>query len=188
MSQPQTINDREDIRTTWGANVAGGTPAVPVEQFKRDTRESRRTNLSFYSELFVEHSPAAVWSFFTDLSRWSEWSPICRGCRLRGDYELTLGSVLEISFAVIGITLTVPSTIVEFDPPGAITWHGQKFGIHAIHSYRFLPQEAGTLLCNEETFTGTTLPARALMSAWYRRTKLSRRSLEGIRRELSGRE
>ncbi|HEY6231996.1 MAG TPA: SRPBCC family protein [Pyrinomonadaceae bacterium] len=155
------------------------------KQFSADACESRRTTLNFRAELFVNHSPAAVWSFFTDLSRWSQWSPICRDCRLRRDCdEVSLGSVLEITFAVMGIILTVPSTVVEFDPPRAIAWHGEKFGIHAIHTYRFVSQAGGTLLCNEETFTGTNLVSGALMSAWYRKSKLSRQSLEGIRREL----
>jgi ligand-binding SRPBCC domain-containing protein len=169
VSHPLPTYDRENLRA----------------HFKGDTCESRRTTLSFYAELFVEHSPAAVWSFFTDLGRWSEWSPICRGCRLRGNGdELTLGSVLEISFAVMGITLTVPSTVVEFDPPGTIAWRGEKFGIQALHSYRFVSHAGGTLLCNAETFTGTNPLSRRLMSAWYRKSKLSRQSLEGIRREL----
>lgn len=143
--------------------------------------------LRFHAELFVEHSPAEVWSLFSDLERWTKWSPICRGCRLRGDHkELQVGSILEISFVVAGLVLTVPATVVHFDPPTSIAWHGKKFGIRAIHSYRFLPRKQGTLLCNEETFFGAAFPLGSLLSAWYRSCKLSSESLGGIKRELAG--
>jgi uncharacterized protein YndB with AHSA1/START domain len=151
----------------------------------REARESYREPLGFYAELYIEHSPSDVWSYFSNLANWRRWSPICRGCRLNCDRgELRLGSILEISFAVMGITMMVPSRVVQFDPPNLITWQGQKFGVNATHSYRFIPRNEGTLLCNEETFRGVSLPLKGLMSAWYRATKLSEVSLQGIRREL----
>lgn len=149
------------------------------------TRDTYRLPLSFQAELYVEHSPSEVWSYFSNLAEWRRWSPICRGCRLNDERgELQLGSILEISFAVMGITMTVPSRVVQLDPPNVITWQGQKFGIKATHRYRFIPQNEGTLLRNEETFTGVRLPLNLLMSAWYRASKLSEESLQGIRRGL----
>ena len=151
----------------------------------RATREAHRAPLRFYAELYVERLPSDVWSYFSDLAKWRHWSPICRGCRLNDDRgELRLGSILEISFAVMGITMTVPSQVVQLDPPNLITWQGQKFGIKATHRYHFIPRNGGTLLCNEETFTGVGFPVNGLMSAWYRASKLSEESLQGIRREL----
>ena len=152
----------------------------------RDLRVAREAPLRFYAELFVEHSPADVWTFFSDLAKWRRWSPICRDCRLRDDRgELQRGSILEISFAVGGIHLTVPARVVQFDPPKSITWQGQKFGIQATHRYGFIPRNEGTLLCNEEVFAGVGFPLNRLMSAWYRASKLSSESLKGIKRELA---
>ncbi len=154
--------------------------------YERAARERQGAPLNFYAELFMAHSPETVWSFFSDLGKWTTWSPICRGCRSSAPpAELRLGSILEISFAVCGVVLTVPSTVVEFEPPTTIAWQGQKFGVEAIHRYRFRRRNGGTLLCNEETFSGIAFPLTGLLSAWYRASQLSRRSLEGIRRELS---
>ena len=151
----------------------------------RAARESYRARLRFYAELYVEHSPSDVWSYFSNLSEWRRWSPICRGCRLNDERgELRLGSILEISFAVMGITMTVPSRVIQFDPPNVITWRGQKFGVNAIHSYRFIPRSEGTLLSNEETFSGVSFPLNGLMGKWYRVNNLSEASLQGIKREL----
>lgn len=148
-------------------------------------RETEETSLRFYAERFVEHSPSAVWSFFSDLTKWTSWSPICRSCRLTDQGTLQPGSILEIHFRILGLTLSVPALVVQFNPPTSITWQGQKFGIHATHSYRFIPHNEGTLLCNEETFSGVGFPLSRLMSTWYRLSKLSSESLQGIERELA---
>ena len=151
--------------------------------------EIPRTDLAplrFYAELYVKRSPDAVWSYFSNLGQWRRWSPICRGCRLDDSGgTLRLGSVLEISFAVLGVVVTVRSRVVEFDPPCIIAWHGQRWGIHATHRYCFLPQNEGTLLCNEETFTGVRFPVNRLMRTWYGASKLSEGSLHGLRNELA---
>jgi hypothetical protein len=97
---------------------------------------------------------------------------------------LRLDSVLEMRLKVVGITVTVPARVMQFDPPESITWQGQQFGIHATHNYRFIPRNEGTLMCNEEIFTGVGFPLSGLLSAWYRASKLSEESLHGIRREL----
>jgi ligand-binding SRPBCC domain-containing protein len=151
----------------------------------REAAESRLAPLRFYAELFVEYSPEVVWSQFSDLTKWTEWSPICRGCRINDEQtNLECGSILEVSFAIMGVTLTVPARVIRFDPPTSITWRGEKLGIKASHTYSFIPRKGGTLLCNEETFTGAGFPLNGLITAWYRMSKLSGRSLAGLRREL----
>jgi hypothetical protein len=86
---------------------------------------------------------------------------------------------------VAGVVLHVPATVVHFDPPTSISWHGRKFGINAFHSYSFLPRDQGTLLCNDERLFGCPFPLSSLVSAWYRRGKLSSESLRGLKRELA---
>jgi hypothetical protein len=66
-----------------------------------------------------------------------------------------------------------------------MTWQGQKFGISARHTYRFVPHNQGTLLCNDEKLFGTRFPIDILISAWYRLGKISSGSLKGLRTELS---
>ena len=155
-----------------------------IEESIRETRETNRAPLSFSAQLYVEHSPAAVWSCFSNLARWEKWSPICRGCRLTHPGELRLGSVLEIRLQVVGLILTVPARVVQFNPPESITWRGEKFGIRASHSYRFIPHNQGTMLCNHETLSGARFPFNGLITAWYRIGKVSSESLKCLEREL----
>ena len=155
-----------------------------LQTYHQEIVELQRTQLHFSDELWVQRSPSGVWSYLTDLTEWKWWSPICRSCNLAGGGKLQLGSVLHIRFAILGIDITVSATVVQFEPPELISWRGQKFGIDAIHTYRFIPQSEGTLMCNDETFSGVRFPLNRLMTAWYRASKLSSQSLHGIKREL----
>jgi Polyketide cyclase / dehydrase and lipid transport len=148
------------------------------------TRETGEAPLHFYAELFVDQSPAVVWSYFVDLAKWMEWSPVCYGCRLKNNDRLQLDSVLEIRLRFFGVSIMIPARIVQFNPPEAITWQGQKFGIDATHTYRFIPHNQGTLLCNEETISGTRFSLSKLIAVWYRRSDLGCESLKGLKREL----
>jgi uncharacterized protein YndB with AHSA1/START domain len=155
-----------------------------IEEGISEAHETNRAPLSFSAQLYVEHSPAAVWSCFSNLARWGEWSPICRGCRLSHPGELRLGSVLEIRFKVAGLILTVLARVVQFDPPESMTWRGEKFGIRASHTYSFKPHNQGTILCNHETLSGARFPLDRLIRAWYRIGKVSSESLKCLEREL----
>jgi hypothetical protein len=97
---------------------------------------------------------------------------------------LRSGSVLEVSFTIAGVTVTVPCRVMQFDPPKSITWQGELFGVQATHTYRFVPRNEGTLLCNEETFAGVSFPLNGLIRTWYRTSRLSETSLQGIQRAL----
>jgi ligand-binding SRPBCC domain-containing protein len=138
-------------------------------------------SLHFNAELYVDEPPEVVWDYFTDLRQWNRWSPICRQCRLLGE-RIENGSTLQISFKVIGMTVVVNAELVDVMAPNLITWRGTKFGINALHTYRFAPHRAGTLMTNEEKIFGAMFPLSVLIKSWYRITNLSRKSLEGIRR------
>lgn len=151
-----------------------------------ECRAARGVPFDFHAELFVEHSMAEVWSCFSNLARWSAWSPICRGSRLVHPGELGLGSVLEIRLQVVGMILTVPARVVQFKPPELMTWQAEIFGISAQHTYRFIALNHGTLLCNHETLSGAPFPLDRLIRAWFLLGRISSESLKGLRAEIRG--
>src|SRR5215216_3694318 len=97
--------------------------------------------LRFYAELYVERPPSMVWSLFSDLARWSQWSPICHESRLLGDGRLEAGAVMQLRFHVGSIPVTVPARIVAVRPASVVSWRARAFGIEALHTYRFRAQE-----------------------------------------------
>jgi ligand-binding SRPBCC domain-containing protein len=144
----------------------------------------RPRTLRFYAELYVERPPSIVWSFFNDLARWSQWSPICHESRLLGNGQLETGAVLQLRFSIISIPITVPTKLVAVHPFSVVSWQGKAFGIEALHTYHFRAQKTGTLIINEEIFYGVAFPLSHLITGWYRMSRLSSRSLHGIKRVL----
>jgi len=140
--------------------------------------------LQFRAEVPVNVTPEEVWAYFTDLSKWPAWSPICRECTLRDGVELGLGSVLQMRLRFFGMTFTGEVTVVEFEPPHKITWRSVRPRAKIEHTYLFLPHKHGTLLVNEETLTDVARWLRWPMWLWLRGMNLSRSSLNGLKREL----
>jgi hypothetical protein len=141
-------------------------------------------SMRFYAELYVEQNPATVWSYFSDLTQWSRWSPICLECRLVEGVQLGTGSVMRIRFRVARITAVVLADIISMRSPHIITWTGTKFGLKASHTYRFESHGSGTLMINEERILGAPYPLSNAIRRWYRASDLSFQSLAGIKREL----
>jgi hypothetical protein len=140
--------------------------------------------LRFRAELYVEHEPARVWSYFSDLTQWNRWSPICLDCRLIDGVALRTGSVMQIRFRVARIPTVVLANIVSLNSPRIITWTGKKFGLNAVHTYRFESCGTGTLMINEEEIFGARFPVSNVIDRWYKASDLSFQSLAGIKREL----
>jgi len=140
--------------------------------------------MRFYAELYVEQSPATVWSYFSDLTQWSCWSPICLECRLVKGRQLGTGSVLRLQFRVARISTVVLANVVAMRSPHVITWTGAKYGLSAVHTYRFESHGSGTLMINEERIFGARFPISHAIRRWYKANDLSFRSLAGIKREL----
>ena len=141
-------------------------------------------SIRFYAELYVERSPATVWSYFSDLTQWKHWSPICLECRLVQGPQLETGSVMRIRFRVARIATVVLANVINVKPPNVITWTGGKFGLSAVHTYRFESHGNGTMMINEERISGAPFPISTAINRWYETTDLSFQSLAGIKREL----
>jgi uncharacterized protein YndB with AHSA1/START domain len=144
----------------------------------------RFESLRFYAELYVEQSPATVWSYFSDLTQWNRWSPICLECRLVEGVQLGRGSVMRIRFRVARITTVVLANIISVSSPHVITWTGARYGLSAVHTYRFEKHGSGTLMINEERIFGAPFPISNAIRRWYKNSDLSFQSLAGIKREL----
>ena len=140
--------------------------------------------MRFYAELYVEQSPATVWSYFSDLTQWNRWSPICLECRLVKGVQLGTGSVMRIRFRVARITTVVHANVIRLKSPHVITWTGAKYGFNAVHTYRFESHGTGTLMINEERISGARFPISNAIRRWYKTSDLSFQSLAGIKREL----
>ena len=91
---------------------------------------------------------------------------------------------MRIRFRVARITTVVLASVISIRSPHVITWTGAKFGLSAIHTYRFESHGSGTLMINEERIFGAPFPISNAIRRWYKGSDLSFQSLAGIKREL----
>lgn len=130
------------------------------------------------AELDVDHPPEVVWSYFADVARWPEWSPVCAEARVLG------GDRLAMTLRLAGLRLPVRSRIVAREAPRRLAWHTGWSGFGITHEYRFEPRAGGTRIINEEHFDGLPAPAGALVRRYYVRREPLRASLHALRRGL----
>jgi len=134
------------------------------------------------AELDVAVAPEVVWSYFADVSRWPEWSPICTEASVEGDR-------LAMKLRLAGVRLPVTSRIVAREAPHRLAWQTRWPGLRITHEYRFVRRGAGTRMINEEHFDGLALGAGALVRRYFRRRPLDaslRRLRSGVEREVAG--
>jgi len=91
---------------------------------------------------------------------------------------------MRIRFRIARFTTAVTVNIISMSSPGLITWTGTKFGLRAVHTYRFESCGTGTLMINEELIFGAPFPINRAIERWYATSNLAFRSLAGIKREL----
>ena len=129
------------------------------------------------AELDVDHPPEAVWSYFADVARWPEWSPVCAAARLDDDR-------LAMTLRLGGVRLPVRSRIVAREAPHRLAWHTRWPGFGITHEYRFVARGGGTRIVNEERFDGLPAPVAAVLRRWYERRAPLQGSLRALRRGL----
>lgn len=99
-------------------------------------------------ELDIAASPEVVWDVISNIEAWSSWNPDVKTATLEG--PLAVGSVFR--WRAGGVSLT--STLGVVDPPRELSWTGRAMGIRAIHTFRFEPNDGGTLARSEESWAG----------------------------------
>lgn len=99
-------------------------------------------------ELDIAASPEVVWDVISNIEAWPSWNPDVKTATLEG--PLAVGSVFR--WRAGGVSLT--STLGAVDPPSELSWTGRAMGIRAIHTFRFEPNDGGTLARSEESWAG----------------------------------
>lgn len=112
-------------------------------------------------ELDIAASPEVVWDVISNIEAWPSWNPDVKTATLQG--PLAVGSVFR--WRAGGVSLT--STLGAVDPPRELSWSGRAMGIRAIHTFRFEPNDGGTLARSEESWAGLV---PTLLRGYSRRT------------------
>lgn len=124
-------------------------------------------------EVLADARPETVWDTISDLESWPRWMAGVKAMRVDG--TLGVGTAFEWK-AGPG---TIRSQVLECDRPRSIGWKGRTFGISALHVWRMAPEDGGTRVFTEESWSGPL--ARLLPGLMH---KTVRRALDNGLAEL----
>jgi hypothetical protein len=131
-------------------------------------------------EIDIAAAPEVVGDILTAFDQWPQWNPQVKSMTFDG--PLAPGS----EFRWKAGPGTIVSTLEQVEPTRAISWRGRTMSIRAIHEWRLEPQDGGTHVETEETYSG--LLARLLRGKLQKVLDESlREGLEHLKREAERR-
>jgi len=133
------------------------------------------------AEVHIRAPLPVVWRVFSHLEDWKDWNTACNSCRLVEGDELAAGACLAFVVKPIVFPVQVQPSVVSCEPGREVVWEGERFGIRAVHTWRFREQEGGTVLESMETFKGPLLVPGRWVGVPKRLHRLTVRMLEQIK-------
>lgn len=131
--------------------------------------------------IVIRASLEAVWNVFSRMEAWREWNTVCRNCcYLEGD-RMALGTCFQFEVTPLFVGLKVRPRIVRCEPGREVVWQGGRFGIRAVHTFRFHEAEGGVRLESEEVFRGPLLVLGRLLGVPRRLHLLTGRMMQDIK-------
>lgn len=129
------------------------------------------------------HAPLpVVWRVFSHLDDWKDWNTACNSCRFVEGEALTGGACFTFVVKPIIFPVRVEPRVVSCDPGREVVWEGERFGIRAVHTWRFRELADGVLLESVETFKGPLLSLGHLVGVPKRLHRLTVQMLDQIKR------
>jgi uncharacterized protein YndB with AHSA1/START domain len=94
--------------------------------------------------IVIDHSPDAVFAFFTDPSNDSRWRPIVK--KIAADGPVRVGSIVHQVVTGPGGRGSFPADyeVTAYEPPSRFAFRVIKGPVHPVGEYRFAPAGSGT--------------------------------------------
>ena len=94
-----------------GAGISYALDKILTEQAKGEPPDPIR------SMIVIDAPIERVWALLADIERQPEWMTEMKSVRILTDGPIGVGTTCEAEVRILGITVTDPVTITEFDPP-----------------------------------------------------------------------
>jgi hypothetical protein len=133
------------------------------------------------ADIRIQAPLETVWGVFSRLDQWNDWNTACSSCRFTAGDELTGGACFTFVVKPIVFPVRVRPRVVSCEPGREVVWEGRRFGIRAVHTWRFQAQDGAVVLESEETFKGPLLALGRLVGVPRRLHRLTVQMLEQIK-------
>jgi ligand-binding SRPBCC domain-containing protein len=138
-------------------------------------------------EVSIDAPLAVVWQVFSGFDTWSDWTSACQMCHYQEGQEMAAGTCVSFVVKPFVFPVRVAPRITSCDPGREVIWEGGRFGIHAVHTWRFRDQGGKTVLFSSERFSGPLLWLGELIFVHSRLHALTSDLLMGIKHEAEAR-
>jgi uncharacterized membrane protein len=131
--------------------------------------------MRFDDEILIDAGIADVWTIFSDVERWPEWTPSVRKLEYTDGHDLTEGARVRIDQPKLP---TVEWEVTTIDPGSSWTWVAKNPGIRTVASHTLEPVGTATRVHQTLEQQG---PLGAIVGRVY-----ARRTREYLRMEANG--
>jgi hypothetical protein len=135
------------------------------------------------AEVEIRAPRPAVWRVFSQMERWNDWNSVCRGCCYLEGGEMAAGACIAFTVRPLVFPVRVAPRILRCEPEREVVWAGGRWGIRAVHTWRFRDSPAGTRIESHEEFRGPLIGLARLFDLPGRMHALTLRLLAEIKRQ-----
>lgn len=128
-----------------------------------------------------------VWGVFFALEEWDDWNTACQSCHLVEGGEMGAGACFSFVVRPFTLPIKVQPKITKCEPGQEVVWEGDRFGIHAVHTWTFRESNGGVTLVSHEEFSGPLIWLARLILVPQRLHTLTRQLLSSLRQEAEAR-
>jgi hypothetical protein len=126
---------------------------------------------------------SVVWGVFSSIEDWQNWNAVCKNCCINTGDSMAKDTCFTFTMRPYYLPIKVMPTITKCDPAKEVIWEGNRFGIHAIHSFIFEAKEDSVRLTSRETFRGPMLWLSKLVLIPKRLHRLTQQLMAAIKNQ-----
>ena len=134
-------------------------------------------------EIEINAPLSVVWQVFSCLEEWENWNAVCRSCHLIEGSAMSEGACVSFVVRPITLPIRINPRITRCIPGREVVWEGERFGIHAVHTWTFREERDRAVLLSSEAFSGPLIWLGRLIFLPSRLHRLTRQLLAAIKRE-----
>ena len=142
----------------------------------------------YKASLDTPRPPNEVFAYLSDFSTTAEWDPGVVEAERLGDLPIAEGSEFRLVADFLHRKTMLTYSIVEYDPPSAVTFRGENSSVVSLDRITFEPSDGGTRITYNADLAlkGPFKLADTLLAFAFKR--VGDRALTGMRKTLGARQ
>ena len=174
-------------------NIAQGDEEISVRQNNLIARNFQSNQVGGYNAMLIREEieiaapMSVVWAVFSALEEYDDWNTACQDCNLIEGEEMGTGTCFSFVVRPFTLPIKVEPRITKCEPGQEVVWEGERFGIHAVHTWKFRELNGRVSLISHEEFSGPLIWLARIILVPRRLHSLTRQLLTSVKQEAEAR-